>query len=627
MGRKKKPKLEMAAQGQQQQQYLATPIPRDPRNVNNNVEAPNAFCAPVDPMNSQPPPAIDPSKPISFGSTPIPKDPRKRDVNAASATDILSACVPIPPKELDIPFDGNGNGGSGNNDSAHKSKEVKAEEKKKSGYGMTSHSADLISEDIYVSDGSEDEDEGNVNPDESGPGTNVVELTLTASKMGLMRRGLHSQMFQQAKTWVRPTEDEKEISGGGGEKGRTEGGDADGSDGAKEVSSDENDNDADGGDADTEKEDEELTKNMDPAQRAAFLHMEKQRKLEEVARLKRKMESAENAGRDPCLFSKRTAFDIRMDQIEEKPWDRTFGGTADITDYFNYGMGEEDWLEYSERQLAVRQELTDAGRQRRNPDPTIVPVVPRTPSTQNPRVAVVVKKKDGKKEEDNAVSVGPSKPTKPDGVKSEGDNDSDGDVKMKEEVDVDDSSKDTSKGNASSSIDNLGGAWAAPPGSKLAQLIEEQEKNKNKPPPPPPAGVVPPGPPSIGSFRGHQQQQQGQSYNNNNNNNNNNYYQQHQGGGGGPPPPPPPGPPSKSYHQNNQYGGGGGGRYQSSSHGGQYHGQQRHQGHQYGGGRGFHPGRGGRGDYGGGGRFGGRGGYHGRGGGRGYHGGNDWRRR
>ena len=101
---------------------------------------------------------------------------------------------------------------------------------------------------------------------------------------------------------------------------------------------------------------------------------EKQRKLEEAKILARKLESEENAGRDPCLFSKRTSFDIRFDQIDDKPWLR---GAGDITDFFNYGFSEEDWLEYGEQQLMIRQELIDANRQKRAPDPSIVPVIPK----------------------------------------------------------------------------------------------------------------------------------------------------------------------------------------------------------------------------------------------------------
>jgi hypothetical protein len=53
-----------------------------------------------------------------------------------------------------------------------------------SGYATTSHSAEIIDEDIYVSDGSEDDSDGE-----------NVELVLAGSRMGLMRRGIHHQML------------------------------------------------------------------------------------------------------------------------------------------------------------------------------------------------------------------------------------------------------------------------------------------------------------------------------------------------------------------------------------------------------------------------------------------------
>merc|ERR1740124_647351 len=76
-----------------------------------------------------------------------------------------------------------------------------------------------------------------------------------------------------------------------------------------------------------------------------------------------------------------------MDQINDKPWTR---GAGDLTDFFNYAMTEEDWLEYCKQQLAMRGELTEASRQQRAPDPTIVPVKARIPSKQAPKVAVKV---------------------------------------------------------------------------------------------------------------------------------------------------------------------------------------------------------------------------------------------
>ena len=75
---------------------------------------------------------------------------------------------------------------------------------------------------------------------------------------------------------------------------------------------------------------------------------EKKRKEEEEKYAARQKESEENAGRDPTLFSKRTAFDIRFDQIEDKPWTR--GG--DIAEFFNYGFVEEDWQDYAQQQVS-----------------------------------------------------------------------------------------------------------------------------------------------------------------------------------------------------------------------------------------------------------------------------------
>ena len=57
---------------------------------------------------------------------------------------------------------------------------------------------------------------------------------------------------------------------------------------------------------------------LDPAQRAARLLIEKQRREEEQKLEARQKEIEDNVSKDPTLFSKRTAFDIRFDQIEEK---------------------------------------------------------------------------------------------------------------------------------------------------------------------------------------------------------------------------------------------------------------------------------------------------------------------
>jgi Fip1 motif len=305
-----------------------------------------------------------------------------------------------------------------------------------SAYAMTSHSGELVEDDFYVSDGSSDEEE-------------AVEIALSGSKLGVMRRGLnHPLLLQPNRQWTARTEQ--------GDK-------ADDPDEANE-----------------EQEVDDLSK-LDPAQRAERLLREKQRKLEEAKLNARRMESEENAGRDPCLFSKRTAFDIRMDQIEDKPWTR---GAGDMTDFFNYNMTEEDWLEYSQQQLIIRQELTDASRQRRPPDPTVVPVQARAPSKQTPKVAVNPKTGEEDGEDDGeGPMIGPSM--------------GEGGVAASTEGSIENSTsdpalqRDTAKDVA---YVGVGGAWGAgaAPGSKLARLIEEQER-KNA------YGTAPPAAPEQGS--------------------------------------------------------------------------------------------------------------------------------
>lgn len=413
------------------------------------------------------------------------------------------------------------------------SAEAEASKNLKSGYAMTTHSAEILDEDIYVSDGSDDDD------DDEKIALRDVEMVLAGSRMGVMRRGIHHPMLVQPnRQWVKETQSAKTV----------------------------NDEDAVEDDEAEKKrkqqEEEELAK-LDPAQRAARLLAEKQRKLEEAKVTARRVESEENAGRDPCLFSKRTAFDIRFDQIDDKPWLR-----GDLTDYFNYGLTEEDWLEYAQQQLMIRQELTDATRQRRAPDPTLVPVTPRAPATQLPKVAVAAtgdeEGGDDKNSAENTtisnVPLGPMPVKKEDGADAEG----------KEETEEKKKAADVSVG--------LGGAWGAgaAPGSMLAKLIEEQGGNEESKP----------------------------SYSEEDS--------KYGPGGGGGHYGGPPGGHHGGQDWNNQYGGGGGG--------GPY-GRGQQQWDQYGGGRGG--GRGGRGYYGGGGRGrGGRGGfrdqpYQGRGGG--YH--------
>ena len=309
--------------------------------------------------------------------------------------------------------------------------EVKKEEDKplKSGYAMTSHSAEVIDEDMYVSEGSDEEDEEDM-------ALRSIEMELAGSRMGVMRRGIHQPLLVQPnRQWhkedatVNAQEDlEKDEHEVAAEQQRL-------------------------------KEQEEELAKLDPAQRAAKLLAEKQRKLEEAKINARRQESEENAGRDPCLFSKRTAFDIRFDQIDDKPWTR-----GDPTDFFNYGLSEEDWLEYAQLQITIRQELTDASRQRRPPDPTVVPVTPRAPTKQAPRVAVTeaTDEENGMGSEDgDARELGPVLVKQEDNDAGLTSNAGPGPSQPEKIVDV----------------PVAGGAWGAGavPGSTLARLIEEQE--------------------------------------------------------------------------------------------------------------------------------------------------------
>ena len=304
--------------------------------------------------------------------------------------------------------------------------------KDSSGYAMTSHSAEIVDEDYYVSDGSEDEE------DEL-----EVELVLAGSRMGVMRRGIHHPMLVQPnRQWTR--EDTK----------------------AENTDDAEKDEEAE---AKRLKEEEELAK-LDPAQRAARLLAQKQKLLEEAKVTARRLESEENAGRDPCLFSKRTAFDIRFDQIDDKPWVR---GAGDFTDFFNYGLTEEDWLEYSQQQLTIRQELSDAARAKRPPDPTLVPVTPRAPAKQTPKVAVAVTTGSGDAADETAEGDAVDAVIGPVLVQKEG-----GDNAPEKSAGPD---------KAEEKFEDIhvgaGGAWGAgaAPGSFLAKLIEEQEqKNDDK---------------------------------------------------------------------------------------------------------------------------------------------------
>eukprot|EP00521_Asterionellopsis_glacialis_P006622 CAMPEP_0195284004 /NCGR_PEP_ID=MMETSP0707-20130614/2365_1 /TAXON_ID=33640 /ORGANISM="Asterionellopsis glacialis, Strain CCMP134" /LENGTH=610 /DNA_ID=CAMNT_0040343287 /DNA_START=24 /DNA_END=1856 /DNA_ORIENTATION=- len=390
---------------------------------------------------------------VPVENVPVPKKEKLETVPTTAQPvpekDIFPAVVPPEPTTAAAAAAAAGTGtGTGSGD--------KNEDPGSSGYAMTSHSGDLIEEDIYVSDGSDDE----VELDKDGE-KSEMEIVLTSSRLGVMRRGLHhTTLVQQNRQWVRGGAD-KNKDGDGAAAGAS--GDGENQEGGQSgVTTEELE------ERRRKQEEEELAK-LDPVQRAARLLAEKQRKLEEAKEVARRMESEENAGRDPCLFSKRTAFDIRMDQIEDKPWAR---GVGDITDFFNYSMTEDDWVEYSQQQLLIRQELTDASRQRRLPDPTIVPVTPRAPSKQNPRVAVAVTDAIDGEEGEAAQEGGEDKVIGP---------------AMVEKEELESAQKQSSEtanvvnktdASATEVVDaGIGGAWGAgaAPGSMLARLIEEQE--------------------------------------------------------------------------------------------------------------------------------------------------------
>ncbi|EGZ26865.1 hypothetical protein PHYSODRAFT_320741 [Phytophthora sojae] len=58
---------------------------------------------------------------------------------------------------------------------------------------------------------------------------------------------------------------------------------------------------------------------------------------------------------DLAMFGgRRTAFDVDIDLLEDRPWRKP---GVDISDYFNYGFDEHSWREYAARQLRLRREL------------------------------------------------------------------------------------------------------------------------------------------------------------------------------------------------------------------------------------------------------------------------------
>ncbi|OWZ19864.1 Pre-mRNA polyadenylation factor [Phytophthora megakarya] len=58
---------------------------------------------------------------------------------------------------------------------------------------------------------------------------------------------------------------------------------------------------------------------------------------------------------DLAMFGgRRTAFDVDIDLLEDRPWRKP---GVDISDYFNYGFDEHSWREYAARQLRLRRDL------------------------------------------------------------------------------------------------------------------------------------------------------------------------------------------------------------------------------------------------------------------------------
>ena len=235
--------------------------------------------------------------------------------------------------------------------------------------------ADLQQLEVSATNGENEEGTGNIDDDGQqnqhiNSAGRSIEMILSGSRMGLMRRGIHRPssmlLVQPNRQWARQSSKDKNADGENRDESNIEPPNDDAEDPAAVEER-------------WKREKEEELAKLDPAERAARLLVEKQRKLEEAKILARKLESEQNAGRDPCLFSKRTSFDIRFDQIDDKPWAR--GG--DMTDFFNYGFSEEDWLEYAEQQLMIRQELIDANRQNRASDPSIVPVIPKVSCSKN----------------------------------------------------------------------------------------------------------------------------------------------------------------------------------------------------------------------------------------------------
>jgi Fip1 motif len=358
--------------------------------------------------------------------------------------------------------------------SAEKSTTGDGEPTASSKYSMTSHSGQIVAEDIYVSDGSSSEDEG-------------IEVVVTTSRMGMMRRGLYqSAVLPQAnRQWIRQeagAADKSALAIDGSAVG-------DGHQNKVEGTLDQID-----AEAAAAAEEAALLAKLDPAQRAARLLAEKQRREAAAIIEARRIENEENASRDPTLFSKRTAFDIRFDQIDDKPWQRSGIGNSDHNpqhaEYFNYGLSEEDWLEYAEQQLLVRQELIDASRQKRPPDPNIVPVQirPKDGTSSTSVSAATVPAPKAPLAEDQNDANDPSDKGNSDRITESS---SGGDVAVpsagpqSNNQNVVDAPAQLAprKQEAASVPVGIGGAWGAGavPGSMLAKLMEEALSGESKP--------------------------------------------------------------------------------------------------------------------------------------------------
>lgn len=66
-------------------------------------------------------------------------------------------------------------------------------------------------------------------------------------------------------------------------------------------------------------------------------------------------------------ISGQSAVEYNIEAIEDKPWRKP---GADITDYFNYGFSEETWRSYCERQKRMRLNESGAGLAGLGPNPS-----------------------------------------------------------------------------------------------------------------------------------------------------------------------------------------------------------------------------------------------------------------